>query len=43
MQELGKFDFKIKVKQKRFYPYVSMSDFEKFKVELPRKEDFLVL
>ena len=28
------------VKQKGFYPYESMRDFEKFKEELPRKEKF---
>ena len=28
------------VKQKRFYPYESMSDFEKFKEELSSKEKF---
>ena len=28
------------VKQKLFYPYESMSDFEKFKEELPSKEKF---
>ena len=28
------------VKQKLFYPYEYMSDFEKFKEELPRKETF---
>ena len=28
------------VKQKRFYPYEYMSDFEKFKEELPSKERF---
>ena len=27
------------VKQKGFYPYEYMSDFEKFKEELPRKEN----
>ena len=28
------------VKQKRFYPYEYMSDFEKFKKRLPSKEKF---
>ena len=28
------------VKQNRFYPYEYMSDFEKFKEQLPRKERF---
>ena len=28
------------VKQKGFYPYEYMTDFEKFKEELPRKEKF---
>ena len=28
------------VKQTRFYPYEYMSDFEKFKEELPSKEKF---
>ena len=28
------------VKQKGFYPYEYMSDFEKFKEQLPRKEKF---
>ena len=28
------------VKQKLFYPYEYMSDFEKFKEELPRKDTF---
>ena len=28
------------VEQKEFYPYEYMSDFEKFKVELPHKERF---
>ena len=28
------------VKQKGFYPYEYMSDFEKFKVEFPSKEKF---
>ena len=28
------------VKQKRFYPYEYMCDFEKFKTELPDKKEF---
>ena len=28
------------VKQKRFYPYEYMTDFEKFKEQLPSKEKF---
>ena len=28
------------VKQKEFYPYEYMNDFEKFKEELPSKEKF---
>ena len=28
------------IKQKRFYPYEYMNDFEKFKEKLPRKEKF---
>ena len=31
------------VKQKRFYPYEYMSDFEKFKEELPSEEKFYSL
>ena len=31
------------VKQKRFYPYAYMTDFEKFKEELPCKERFYSL
>ena len=31
------------VKQKRFYLYKYMSDFEKFKQQLPRKEKFYSL
>ena len=31
------------VKQKGFYPYQYMSDFEKFKEQLPRKERFYSL
>ena len=31
------------VKQKGFYPYEYVSDFEKFKEELPRKKNFIVL
>ena len=30
------------VKQKEFYPYEYMSDFEKFKEELPRKKNCIV-
>ena len=37
------FDNKVSdlVKQKEFYPYEYMSDFEKFKEELPDKEKYL--
>ena len=31
------------VKQKGFYPFEYVSDFEKFKEELPRKKKFIVL
>ena len=31
------------VKQKGFYPFEYVSDFEKFKEELPRKKNFIVL
>ena len=51
VKNLGKDDFKYLsqefdnnvldlVKQKGFYPYEYMSDFEKFKEELPKKENF---
>ena len=51
VKNLGKTDFKYFkqefdanildfVKQKGFYPYESIRDFEKFKEELPRKEKF---
>ena len=30
------------VKQKKFYPYGYMTDFEKFKEKLPSKESFIV-
>ena len=51
VKNLGKDDFKYSsqeldnnaldlVKQKVFYPYEYMSDFEKFKEELPSKEKF---
>ena len=30
------------VKQKGFYPYEYMSDFEKFKEQLPSKEKFYI-
>ena len=32
--------YKIWVKQKELYSYAYMSDFEKFKIELPSKEKF---
>ena len=51
VKNVGKLDFKYLglefydklvdlVKQKRFYPYEYMSDFQKFKEKLPSKENF---
>ena len=51
VKNVGKLDFKYLglefydklvdlVKQKRFYPYEYMSDFQKFKEKLPSKESF---
>ena len=47
VKNLGKDDFKYNnvvdlVKQKEFYPYEYMSDFQKFKEELPCKENFCI-